>query len=188
MEFDLDASGNRTTVYGRIDLSSYISVSGKKGLAIKEVFFQPREQSTEGSIMANTGVFNPVADELSSDVGGHRAALKIYLTSRAYESANTVGIASPDVICLKEYTSFTSPNGNVAGTGTAYALTENWYGPLDLHPDGYTVVSDLLVGVAADRWLTDADSTLELDIMIIAEEIKVTQERMNDMLQQAQDL
>ena len=26
MEFDLDANGNRTTVYGRIDLSSYISV------------------------------------------------------------------------------------------------------------------------------------------------------------------
>tara|TARA_R100000742_G_C4239230_1_gene59241 strand:- start:92 stop:694 length:603 start_codon:yes stop_codon:yes gene_type:complete len=187
MEFDLDGDGNRTTVYGRIDLSSFISVTQKRGLAIKEVFFQPREQSTEGSIMANTGIFNPIADEVSSDAGGHRAGLKIYLTSRAFEAANTVGVASPDVICLKEYTSFTSPNGTVSDS-TSYWCTENWYGPLDLHPEGYTVVSDLLVGVAADRWLTDASNTLELDIMIIAEEVKVTQDRMNDMLQQAQDL
>ena len=31
MEFDLDENGDRTTVYGRIDLSSYISVTQKKG-------------------------------------------------------------------------------------------------------------------------------------------------------------
>ena len=39
MEFTLDGDGNRTTVYGRIDLSSYVSVTEKKGLAIKEIFF-----------------------------------------------------------------------------------------------------------------------------------------------------
>tara|TARA_R100000655_G_C2988632_1_gene192751 strand:+ start:78 stop:692 length:615 start_codon:yes stop_codon:yes gene_type:complete len=191
MEFDLtddgDDKGNRTTVYGRIDLSSYISVTEKKGLAIKEIFFQVREQNS--TLLDNTGVWDwMVADELSSDAGGHVAALKLYATTRAYENAADVGIASPDVICLREYISNTSPNGNVAGTGTAYAYSDRYYGPMDLHPEGYTVVSDLLIGVAADRWLANAGSTLEIDILIIAEEVKVTQERMNDMLQQAQDL
>ena len=187
MEFDLDASGDRTTVYGRIDLSSYISVSGKKGLAIKEIFFHVREQNS--TLLDNTGIWDwMVADEVA-DAGGHVAALKLYATTRAYENAADVGIASPDVICLREFISTTSPGDN-GGTnvGTSYAYTDRYYGPSDLHPEGYTVVSDLLIGVAADRWLANAESTLEVDIMIIAEEVKVTQERMNDMLSQGMDL
>ena len=191
MEFDLDSNGDRTTVYGRIDLSSYISVTEKKGLAVKQIFFQVREQSS--TTLDNTGVWDwMVADELA-DPGGHSAALKIYATSRAYENAADVGIASPDVLCLREYISMTSPTDNGAGgssaqVGTSYAYTDRFYGPMDLHPEGYTLVSDLLIGVAADRWLANTDSTLEIDILIIAEEVKVTQDRMNDMLQQAQDL
>jgi hypothetical protein len=57
-----------------------------------------------------------------------------------------------------------------------------------LHPEGYTVVSDLLIGVAADNWVLQADVTLEVDIMLIAEPIKITTERMNEILSQAQDL
>jgi hypothetical protein len=186
MEFDLDSNGDRTTVYGRIDLSSYISVTQKKGLAVKAIYFQLREQNS--TVLDNTGVWDwMVADEVSSDAGGHVAALKVYATTRAYENAADVGIASPDVICLQEYISNTSPNGTVSDS-TSYAYSDRWYGPEDLHPEGYTVVSDLLIGVAADRWLANTDSTLEIDILIIAEEVKVTQERMNDMLQQAQDL
>tara|TARA_R100000655_G_scaffold109479_1_gene164107 strand:+ start:534 stop:1133 length:600 start_codon:yes stop_codon:yes gene_type:complete len=186
MEFDLDSNGDRTTVYGRIDLSSYISVTQKKGLAVKAIYFQLREQSS--TVLDNTGVWDwMVADEVSSDAGGHVAALKVYATTRAYENAADVGIASPDVICLQEYISNTSPNGATSDS-TSYAYSDRWYGPEDLHPEGYTVVSDLLIGVAADRWLANTDSTLEIDILIIAEEVKVTQERMNDMLQQAQDL
>ncbi len=191
MEFDLDNNGDRTTVYGRIDLSSYISVSQKKGLAIKEIFFQVREQNS--TLLDNTGIWDwMVADELS-DVGGHVGALKLYATTRAYENAADVGIASPDVICLREYISSTSPTddgggGSNATVGTSYAYSDRYYGPMYLHPTGYTVVSDLLIGVAADRWLANTDSTLEIDILIIAEEVKVTQERMNDMLSQAQDL
>ena len=187
MEFDLDSNGDRTTVYGRIDLSSYISVTEKKGLAVKQIFFQVREQNS--TLLDNTGVWDwMVADEVA-DASGHVAALKIYATSRAYENAADVGIASPDVLCLREYISTTSPGVN-GGTnvGTSYAYTDRFYGPMDLHPEGYTLVSDLLIGVAADRWLANTDSTLEIDILIIAEEVKVTQERMNDMLQQAQDL
>tara|TARA_Y100001973_G_C5197246_1_gene335113 strand:+ start:1602 stop:2204 length:603 start_codon:yes stop_codon:yes gene_type:complete len=187
MEFDLDASGDRTTVYGRIDLSSYISVTQKKGLAIKEIFFQVREQTS--TTLDNTGVWDwMVADEVA-DAGGHTAALKVYATTRAYENAADVGIASPDVICLREWISQTSPGVNGGdNVGTSYAYTDRYYGPMDLHPEGYTVVSDLLIGVAADRWLANAESTLEIDVLIIAEEVKVTQERMNDMLSQAQDL
>ena len=191
MEFDLDNNGDRTTVYGRIDLSSYISVSQKKGLAVKQIFFQVREQSS--TTLDNTGIWDwMVADELA-DAGGHTAALKVYATSRAYENAADVGIASPDVLCLREYISMTSPTddgggGSTATVGTSYAYTDRFYGPMDLHPEGYTLVSDLLIGVAADRWLANRDSTLEIDICIIAEEVSVTQARMNDMLQQAQDL
>lgn len=186
MEFTLDADGNRTTVYGRIDLSSYVSVTEKKGLAIKEIFFHIREQNS--TLLDNTGIWDwMVADEISSD--GHVAGLKVYATTRAYENASDVGIASPDVICLREYISNTSPNGvGQSGEGTSYAYSDRFYGPMDLHPDGYIVVSDLLIGVAADRWLANTDSTLEIDILMIAESVKVTQDRVNDMLTQSVDL
>ena len=174
MEFDLDENGDRTTVYGRIDLSSYISVTQKKGLAIKAIYFQVREQNS--TLLDNTGIWDwMVADELSSDAGGHVGALKVYATPRAYENAADVGIASPDVICLREYISTTSPNGNVTGTGTRYADSDRYYVPEELHPEGYTVLSDLLIGVAADRWLANTEDTLAIDILIIAEEVKVTQ-------------
>lgn len=186
MEFTLDSDGNRTTVYGRIDLSSYVSVTEKKGLAIKEIFFHIREQNS--TLLDNTGIWDwMVADEVSDD--GHVAGLKVYATTRAYENASDVGIASPDVICLREYISNTSPNGvGATGEGTSYAYSDRFYGPMDLHPDGYIVVSDLLIGVAADRWLANKESTLEIDILMIAESVKVTQDRVNDMLTQSVDL
>ncbi|GAG91028.1 unnamed protein product, partial [marine sediment metagenome] len=42
MQFDLDAAGDRTTLYGRIDLSSYVNPVSRDGLAIKQVLFQLR--------------------------------------------------------------------------------------------------------------------------------------------------
>ena len=191
MEFTLDGDGNRTTVYGRIDLSSYVSVTEKKGLAIKEIFFQVREQSS--GKLPNTGCWDwMVADELAN-LNGSQGALKVYATTRAYENASDVGIASPDVICLREYISQTSPTDDGTGAatatvGTSYAYTDRFYGPMDLHPDGYIVVSDLLIGVAADTWDANKDSTLEIDILMIAESVKVTQDRVNDMLTQSVDL
>ncbi len=185
MEFDLNGDGDRSTVYGRIDLSAYISVANKRGLAVKNIFFHVREQNSQR--LSNTGIWDwAVADEVA-DANGHVAGLKLVATSRAYENLSDIGIASPDVICVKEYLSITSPTINL-GDGTSYAYAENFYGPMDLHPEGYTLVSDLLIGVAADKWLANVESTLEVDIMLIAEEVAVTQERMNDMLQQAQDL
>lgn len=184
MQFDLDGSGNRTTLYGRIDLSAYVNPVARDGLAIKEVRFQLRDQS--GGLV-NTGALPPVADFLSgSGTTGVQSALKVFATTRAYENASDVGIASPDVICVMD--KFSICGATPAGTTPALLAWENWYGPKDLHPEGYTVVSDLLIGVAADNWVLQADETLEIDIMIIAEPISVTTERMNEILSQGMDL
>jgi hypothetical protein len=59
-----------------------------------------------------------------------------------------------------------------------------------MHPDGFLVVSDLLIGVAADNVKNGnvGDITCELDIMLIAEPVKITQARLDELLAQAQDL
>ena len=64
------------------------------------------------------------------------------------------------------------------------------YGTPDLHPEGFDIVTDLLIGVYANNLQNArlADSTLELDVMIIAEPKKITQKDLTQMLTQAQDL
>lgn len=190
MQFDLDGSGNRTTLYGRIDLSSYVNPISRDGLAIKEVFFQFRNSASAG--LPNTGGFEPVGKNFSgSTTLSQTSCMKVFATTRAYENASEVGIASPDVLCVYERYSTALPAGYDAGVlvGGNNCLTENlWYGPKDLHPEGYTVVSDLLVGVATDIWDSEDDNTLEIDVVLIAEPIKISTERMNEILSQAQDL
>jgi len=182
MQFDLDGSGDRTTLYGRIDLSAYVNPVARDGLAIKEVRFQLRQPSN-----GNTGFFKPVADFQSSGGSvGAQSAIKLYATTRAYENAADVGIASPDVLCV--YEALSSVGVTPAGTTPNFITTERFYGPKDLHPEGFTVVSDLLIGVAADLWSEEESATLELDIMLIAEPISVTTERMNELLAQGMDL
>jgi len=189
MQFDL-VGGNRTTLYGRIDLSSYVDPVSREGLAIKEVRFQMRD--SQGTL-ANTGIWMPIGNWTSpTGLTGELAALKLYATTRAYENASEVGIASPDVLCVYEISQAVGPSPNDGAgdplTSPQQWIRENWYGPKDLHPSGYTVVSDLLIGVAADGWDIDADDTLEVDIMLIAEPVKISTERMNEILSQAQDL
>ena len=191
MQFDLSGAGDRTTLYGRIDLSSYVDPVNKQGLAIKEVFFQLRNPNTTGTL-DNTGGYVPVGNVTSgSETAGAPSCIKLYATTRAYENAAEVGIASPDVLCVYERYSFAFPAGYDAGAlaGGQSGITENlWYGPRDLHPAGYTVVSDLLIGVAADGWDTEDDETIEIDIVLIAEPVSISTERMNEILSQAQDL
>ena len=62
------------------------------------------------------------------------------------------------------------------------------FGTPDLHPDGYNVVSDLLIGVAANNCDAYPDITLELDIMVIGEPIKLNESDMTEMLTQGHDL
>lgn len=184
MQFELDASGDRSTLYGRIDLSSYINPVKRAGLAVKEIRFMIREPA---GALGNTGTLPPVADFFStSGTGGTQSCLKLYATTRAYENASEVGIASPDVLCVLE--KFSVVGASPVGSAPSILVWEDWYGPKDLHPEGYTVVSDLLIGVAADNWILQAEDTLEVDIMLIAEPITITTERMNEILSQAQDL
>lgn len=189
MQFDLDGGGDRTTLYGRIDLSAYVNPVSREGLAIKEVRFQFRDQSGG---LANTGCLPPIADFVSSSGStGVQSALKVYATTRAYENASDVGIASPDVLCVYEKYSVcgASPTDAAGDLRTpALLVWENWFGPKDLHPEGYTVVSDLLIGIAVDNWAIQGGETLEIDIMMIAEPITVTTERMNEILSQGMDL
>jgi len=186
MQFDLEANGDRSTLYGRIDLSSYVDPVNRQGLAVKEVRFQIREPDPT-STLDLTGVWAPIGNWTSaSGSAGVLSALKLYLTTRAYEQASEVGIASPDVLCVYEI--MQAASNSPADQAIPLWIRENWYGPKDLHPEGYTVVSDLLVGVAADNWDRDQLDTLEIDIMIIAEPVSISTARMNEILSQAQDL
>jgi len=182
LQFTLDGSGDLATVYGRMDFSQY--TVGKKGLAIKEVRFHLRDPASA----TNTGIFSINADTVSaSGSSAGKGNYKLYATTRAYENASDVGIASPDVLCVEEGQWIVSPA--VAPTTGNWAVWDRkWYGPEDLHPAGFTVVSDLLIGIAFDTWDNLKGDTVELDVMIVADEITVTTERMNALLTQQQDL
>lgn len=184
MQFTLN-SGEQTTVYGRQDLSDYVNAVEKKGLNIKQIFWQLRYPTS--AEMTNTGMFVPVLE--NQGAGGSNflsSGIKIYATTRAYENASEVGIASPDVIAVEEIKWAISGDG-AAVSGNIYYDTVR-YGPLDLHPEGYTLVSDLLIGIAVDDADAFASETLELDLMIIAEPVTVTAKDLTQMLTQSQDI
>tara|TARA_R110000824_G_scaffold2303_1_gene10733 strand:+ start:444 stop:1043 length:600 start_codon:yes stop_codon:yes gene_type:complete len=186
MQFTFDATGNRTTLYGRIDLSDYVNTVDKKGLSIKEVRFQIRDPD---GLETNTGVWTPVGQSANaSGANAARASLKLYATTRAYENASDVGISSPDVIAVHEQIQIIPPQLAANADDPTYTFLWNDYGTPDLHPEGFTVVSDLLIGIAADGWTEYANQTLEVDCMLIAEPVSVTVARMNEILTQAQDL
>lgn len=180
LQFDFDAAGDVATVYGRIDLSDFVNVVSGKGLAIKEVRYQLRDPTNT----ANTGTLDP----LLIGGAGTFASLKMFATTSAYENATDVGISSPNVLSVVETTSvaiiIASANGD------AVSLQNQWveWSTPDLHPAGYNVVTDLLIGIAANDCLALASKTIEVDVMLIAEPIKLTKDDLNDMLIQAQDL
>ena len=76
-----------------------------------------------------------------------------------------------------------------AGGDISFSNSE-WiqFGTPDLHPEGYVVVSDVLVGICSNQATAYTDTTLELDIMLIAEPVKVTKDELKEMLAQATDL
>ena len=187
LQFTLDALGDQATVYGRFDLSDYTSALERKGLSIKEVQFMVRDPNN--SSLSGTGIWDQVgiASEDGSTTQLTDAGLKVYATTRAYEDASDVGIASPDVLCLEQWISYVGPYDLATGFPGNITLVHNKYGTTDLHPDGFPVVTDLLIGVAASGWKTAADATLELDVMLIASPITITQKQLTEMLVQGQD-
>lgn len=182
LQFDIDANGNTALVYGRIDLSDYVSIVENKGLAIKEVRFQLRNP--------NTTLGNWPQVMIEDDVAATTAAyVKMFATTTAYENVNDVGIGSPNVLCIREQGSTLYVNDPGGANPGENLVTEHlWWGTPDLHPEGYDVVTDLLIGIACAQIDRLADLTVELDVMLIAEPKKITQKDMTQMLTQAQDL
>lgn len=187
LQFDIDANGDTALVYGRIDLSDYVSIVENKGLAIKEVRFQLRT-----SRPANKGVWPNVMSNMNpAGLSGtvYDARAKIFATTTAYELIEDVGIASPNVLCVFEKQS-TVVADVAPGAFIGIDTYEHMFGTPDLHPEGYDVVTDLLIGIALDGCtnVALASLTCELDVMLIAEPKKITQKDLTQMLTQAQDL
>lgn len=183
LEFDVDVNGDTSLVYGRIDLSDYVSIVKNEGLAIKEIRFMMRDPTQAlGQWPAWMG---PSAANVPNFISG---GLKVFATTTAYEDVADVGIASPNVICVYEekYYAISDNGTNYADTGVQF----HFFGTPDLHPEGYDVVTDLLIGVAAGNLLNSelTDTKLEIDVMIIAEPKKITSKDLTQMLSQAQDL
>lgn len=178
LQFTLNGSGNLPVVYGRLDLSDYVSVVQEQGLNVKEITYQLRKVGPSG----NTCVFDPVL----GNAGTSFASLQVFATTTAYEDANDVGIGSPNV--LNNYTMTTTREGDPATGSFIWENQERFRGVYDLHPDGYTLVTDLLIGVASDNCTKYISETIEIDIMMIAESRKITKTELQDMLTQAQDL
>ena len=186
LQFTPDASGNQTTVYGRFDLSEYVSTLERKGLAIKEVNLMLRDSSA-----GNTGNFiHSQADGTNlSTTTVARSGLKVFATTRAYEDAADVGIASPDVLHIETWNTYLGPQpfGAPAASSTFMYADHYVYPTENLHPDGFPVVTDLLFGVAADTWALINQKDIELDVMLIAEPITINQKQLTEMLVQGQD-
>lgn len=183
LQFTLDASGDLDVVYGRVDLSDYVSVVNNQGLSIKEMRIQIRDPT-----QTQTGTFNTnlLGNNLTAGTV-KKATMNIFGTTTAYESAVDVGIASPNTFFNAELVTFIS---KATGFDTPNSMQIDYYqlGTPDLHPEGYVVVSDVLVGIAANGAESYASETLEIDIMLIAEPVKVTKDELKEMLAQATDL
>ena len=182
LQFDIDANGDTALVYGRVDMSDYVSIVENKGLAVKEIRFHLRAPTKPNGIFP-LDMIEPVnGTELE-------ASIKLFATTTAYELVADVGIASPNVICVFERQQ--ERMTNQFGPGEATNNTSDiFFGTPDLHPDGYDIVTDLLIGIACDNvtGISPALVTCEVDVMIIAEPKKITQKDLTQMLTQAQDL
>ena len=175
LQFNVDANADTALVYGRVDMSDFVNVVKREGFAIKEIRYQFRNPNNITGVLDPLLILSPFSEGF----------LKCFATTTAYENANDVGIASPDVISVLEMTS----TGTRNAAGDLITLQNQWthFGTPDLHPDGYNVVSDLLIGVCADN-INFANLTLEIDIMVIGEPVKLNEADMTEMLTQSQDL
>ena len=191
LQFDIDANGDTALVYGRIDLSDYVSIPENKGLAIKEVRFQLRTR-----VANDDGVWpNYMGPDVPNTWGsaGYQSSVKLFATTTAYEQITDVGIGSPNVLCVFEKQSYLAADLDAVGanaTGSVLNTYEHMYGTPDLHPEGYDVVTDLLIGIGVENAKNTAlvSTTAELDVMIIAEPKKITARDLTQMLTQASDL
>jgi len=186
LQFDIDANGDTALVYGRIDLSDYVSIPENRGLAIKEVRFQLRT-----TVANDDGVWPNYMGPTDAALAGNdiQSSVKIFATTAAYEQITDVGIGSPSVLCVFEKQSLILTQGTPV-VSMALNTYEHMFGTPDLHPEGYDVVTDLLIGIGLENCanVALAGTTAELDVMLIAEPKKITTKDLTQMLTQAQDL
>jgi len=190
LQFDIGATGNTDLVYGRIDLSDYVSIPEAKGLAIKEVRFQLRTRVTgDAGVWPN---YMGPQTQASMTVGStYRSSVKLFATTTAYENVVDVGIGSPNVLCVFDKQSLLINQGTGPNQETTVIDTyEHMFGTPDLHPEGYDVVTDLLIGINCEAVQNEnlVNTTAEIDVMIIAEPKKITSKDLTQMLSQAQDV
>ena len=156
---------------------------GKSDLIVRDICRAPAgalQISLRNPAVANTGNFRLALTDQPTATSTP-PSLKMYATTTAYETAQDVGIGSPNVInCVTIRQEFDAD---------AFLQTEyvDWSTP-NLHPEGFPVVTDVLIGVAAAGCDLLANDTIELDIMVIAEPVKLTKDDMESMLTQATDL
>ena len=148
LQFDIDTNGDTPLVYGRIDMSDYVSIPENKGLAVKEVRFMLRTRKEN-----DDGVFpNYLSDTNLGNIpdGGVFSSVKIFATTTAYENIVDVGIGSPNVLCVfeKQSTIMQADGSTGAGPGAVLDTYEHMFGTPDLHPEGFDIVTDLLIGIA----------------------------------------
>ena len=190
LQFDINSNGDTALVYGRVDLSDYVSIPENKGLAIKEVRFMLRTRvENDDGVFPNVLVTNNLGNITDN---GAFASVKIFATTTAYENIVDVGIGSPNVLCVfeKQTTVMQTDGSTGAGPGAVLDTYEHMFGTPDLHPEGFDVVTDLLIGIGLENCsnLALTDTTAELDVMVIAEPKKITSKDLTQMLSQAQDL
>lgn len=185
LQFDTTSVGGVGLVYGRVDMSDYVSIPEAKGLAVKEIRFQFRVPDT--SVAFPTWMNGEDSTSFPAQKASE-ASITAFATTTAYESAADIGIASPNVLCIDERQSVVHVNS--ANEFDNFDYEHTVYGTPDLHPEGYDIVTDLLIGVFATNLQSQllVDKTLELDVMIIAEPKKITNKDLTQMLSQAQDL
>tara|TARA_Y100001973_G_C5186570_1_gene328222 strand:+ start:163 stop:759 length:597 start_codon:yes stop_codon:yes gene_type:complete len=185
LQFDIDVNGDTSLVYGRIDLSDYVSIPEAKGLAIKEIRYQLRTR-----VLADSGIWpnymGPNDGATFAPNSTFKSYVKIFATTTAYENVVDVGIGSPNVLNVFDKQSLLLTVGNDPVIDTY----EHMFGTPDLHPEGFDVVTDLLIGIAVQNATNPqlVSSTAEIDVMIIAEPKKITNKDLTQMLSQAQDV
>jgi len=188
LQFDITNVGRTSLVYGRIDLSDYVSIPEAKGLAIKEIRFQLRTRN-----VADDGVWpnfmGPETVAVMTPNSTYKSSVKLFATTVAYENVIDVGIASPNVLCVFDKQSILVTGDPAPDSGFINTF-EHMYGTPDLHPEGFDVVTDLLIGISCSGLSNEAlsDTTAEVDVMLIAEPKKITNKDLTQMLSQAQDV
>lgn len=192
LQITLDGNGDKSIVYGRMDLSDYVSITKKRGLELDYMRIQIRAPGVSDLHMTNTGNWTPITEVVVGSALDQRfSGWKVFATTTAYSDGAEVGIASPDVYYLETWTVSGISDGVPPSVGATRNLVHEWFGVPDLHPSGATIVSDLLIGMCVDADTDEDiwdDQVLEVDVLLIAKPTTVTQAKLEGLFIQAQDI